>query len=142
MTNIPRMSPERPIIWSPGCPTAGSRRCPMDVPIYNFWIFVFPIKNSNKCAKQRLLHLKNTFFIKSSIFCGPLRVPWRSPEGPLEVLDVSTFRGLLGPLETSPEYCMLAGYLPACLSAWLAGWLAASLPTYLPTKKLYSNAPT
>ena len=31
-------------------------------------ICFFPIKNSNRCVKQGLLDLKNTFFIISSIF--------------------------------------------------------------------------
>ena len=82
MTDVPGTSPERPIIWSPGRPATGSRRRPVDVPIQNFCIFVFPVKNSNRCVKQGLLHLKNTFFIKSSIFLlvpqSPLKVPWRS----------------------------------------------------------------
>ena len=88
MTDVPRTSPERPIIWSPGRPATGSRRRPVDVPIQNFCIFVFPVKNSNRCVKQGLLHLKNTFFIKSSFFC------WSegSPEGPLEFPDVRIFR--------------------------------------------------
>ena len=54
-------------------------------------IFLFPLKNSNRCVKQGLLHLKNTFFIKSSIFVlfpkSPLKVTWRSQTlGPLEEL--------------------------------------------------------
>ena len=65
MTDVLRTSPERPIIWSQGRPTIGSRRRPVDIPIHIFWIFVFPVKTSNRCVKQRLLHLKNTFFIKS-----------------------------------------------------------------------------
>ena len=89
MTDVPQTSPERPIIWSPGRLATRSRRRPMDVLIYNFWIFVFRVKNSNSCVKQRLLHLKNTFFIKLSIFLGPPRVPWRSH-------DVSIFRGPSG----------------------------------------------
>ena len=45
------------------------------------------------------MHLKNNFFIKSSIFG---LVPWESPEGPLEVPDVRTFRGPSGDVpETS-----------------------------------------
>ena len=58
MTNVPRTSPESPIIWSPTRPVTGSRRRPGDIPIYNFWIFVFPVRKSNECVKQRLLHLK------------------------------------------------------------------------------------
>ena len=64
MTEVLGTSPERPIIWSPGRSATGSRRRPEDVPIQNFCIFVFPVKNSNRCVKQELLHLKNTFFIK------------------------------------------------------------------------------
>ena len=92
MTNVSRTSPERPIIWSSGHPTTVSRRLPVDVPIYNFWIFVFPVKNSHSRVKQRLLHLKNTFFffIKSSFF---VLVPYESPKSSLEVRDVRTFRG-------------------------------------------------
>ena len=82
MTDVPGTSPERPIIWSPGRPATGSRRRPVDVPIQNFCIFVFPVKNSNRCVKQELLYLKSTFFIKLSFFCwspkSPLKVPWRS----------------------------------------------------------------
>ena len=92
MTDVPGTSPERPIIWSPGRPATGSRRRPVDVPIQNFCIFVFPVKNSNKCVTQELLHLKNTFFIKLPIFCwcpkSPLKVPWRSwTLGPLGYLQ-------------------------------------------------------
>ena len=90
MTGVPQTSPEHPIIWSPERPATGSRRHTIDVPIYNFWIFFFPVKNSNRCVKQRLLHLKNTFFTKSSIF---LLVLYKSPEGSLEVPDIRTFRG-------------------------------------------------
>ena len=68
MTDVPGMSSERPIIWSPGRPATVSRRSPVDVPIYNFCIFVFRVKNSNRCVKQELLYLKNTFFIKLSVF--------------------------------------------------------------------------
>ena len=68
MTDVPGTSPERPIIWSLGRPGTGSRRRPVDVPIYNFCIFVFPVKDSNRCVKQELLHLINSFFIKLSIF--------------------------------------------------------------------------
>ena len=78
MTDVPRTSPERPIIWSRGRPATGSRTRPVDVPIQNFRIFVFPVKNSNRCVKQELLHRKNTFFINLSIFC------W-SPKSPLPV---------------------------------------------------------
>ena len=58
---------------------------PVDVPISNFCIFVSPVENSHRCVKQGQLHLKDTFFIKSSIFCwspktpkSPLKVSWRS----------------------------------------------------------------
>ena len=82
MTDVPETSPERPIIWSQGCPTTGPRRPPVDVPSQNFCIFVFPVKSSNRCIKKELLHLKNTFFIKLSILLlfhkSPLKVPWRS----------------------------------------------------------------
>ena len=91
MTNVSRTSPERPIIWSPWRPATVSRRRSVDVPIYNFWIFVFPVKYSYSRVKQRLLHLKNTFFfIKSSFF---VLVPYESPKSPLKVRDVRTFRG-------------------------------------------------
>ena len=63
MTYVPRTSPERPV-----CPATGSCRRPVDVPIKNFWILVFPVKYSYRCVKQGLLHLKHTFFIKSSSF--------------------------------------------------------------------------
>ena len=105
MTDVLGMSPERPIIWSPGRPETGSRSRPVDVPIQNFYIFVFPLKNSNRCVKQKLLHLKSTFFIKLSFFfVVPLRVPWRSralgPLGDLQgtSLDVAC---RLGNLSTS-----------------------------------------
>ena len=68
MTDVPGTSPERPIIWFPGRPATGSCGRPLDVPIYIFCIFVFPVKYSNGCVKQELLHPKNTFFIKLSIF--------------------------------------------------------------------------
>ena len=91
MTDVSWTTPERLIIWSPGHPTTESSRRLVEVPIYNFWIFVFPVKNTNRCVKQGLLHLKNTFFIKSSIFVlfpkSPLKVTWRSQTlGPLEEL--------------------------------------------------------
>ena len=95
MTDVPRTSPERPIIWSPGRPATGSRRRPVDVPIQNFCIFVFPVKNSNRCVKQGLLHLKTLFSLNHQFFCwspkSPLKVPW-------------TYRtlGLLGDLQGRP----------------------------------------
>ena len=93
MTNVPRTSTELPIIWSLGHPASGFRARPVDVAIENFWVFAFPVKSSNRYVKQGLLHLKNPFFKKSSIF---LMVSWEFPEGPLEVPDVRTFRGPLG----------------------------------------------
>ena len=90
MTDVPGTSPERPIIWSPGRPTTGSRRRPADVPIQTFCVFVFPVKNSNRCVKQELLYLKNTFFIKFSIF---VLVPSESPECPGRQDLQGTFRG-------------------------------------------------
>ena len=60
MTDVPGTSPEHPIIWSPGRPATGSRRRPLDVPIQNFCMFVFPVKNSNRCVKQELLDLQGT----------------------------------------------------------------------------------
>ena len=105
MTNVPGTYPERPIICSPGRSATGSRRRPVDVPIQNFCIFVFPVKNSNRWVKQELLHLKRTFFIKLSFFflcCSPkspLKVPWRSRT-----------LGPLGDLQgTSPECRVPAG---------------------------------
>ena len=106
MTDVLQTSPERPMIWSPGHFATGSRRRPVDVPIYNFWIFVFPVKNSNRCVKQRLLHLKNTF-LKSNhqFFC------W-SPKSPPKVSLRSQTLGHLGELQgTSPGRCMPAGLL-------------------------------
>ena len=75
-------SPKRPIIWPPGRPAIGSCRHPVDVPIQNFCIFVFSVKNCNRCVKQKLLHLKNPFSLNYKFFCwspkSPLRFPWRS----------------------------------------------------------------
>ena len=51
------------------------------------------LTNSNRYAKQGLLHLKNIFFIKPSIF---VLVPYASPEGHLEDTDFRTFRGPSG----------------------------------------------
>ena len=102
MTDVPRKFPERPIIWSPGRSATGSRRHPVDVPIYNFWIFVFPVKNSNNCVKQKLLHLKKHFFIKSSTFF------WRFLTlGPLGDLQV-----------TSPGRHVPAGYVLSAILIW------------------------
>ena len=132
MTDVLRTSPERPIIWSQGRPTIGSRRRPVDIPIHIFWIFVFPVKTSNRCVKQRLLHLKNTFFIKSckaktiaskkhffhqiiNFLVSPLRVPWRSPGGLLAVSDVRTFR-------------VSSGDVPRTFQA---GWVGQSWRNYL-----------
>ena len=64
MTNVLGTSPERPIIWSPGRPATGSRRRPHLELLH----ICFSNKNSYRCVKQGLLHLKNTFFTKSSIF--------------------------------------------------------------------------
>ena len=44
MIDVPQMSPEYPIIWSPGRPATGSRRRPVDIHICNFRIFDFPVK--------------------------------------------------------------------------------------------------
>ena len=58
----------------------------------------FPVKDSRRCVKQGIFHLKNTFLIKSSIF---VLVPWQ-------------FRtlGPLGNLQgTSPGRGVLAGYV-------------------------------
>ena len=60
MTDVPGTSPERPIIWSLGRPATGSHRRPVDIPIQNFCMFVFPVKNSNRCVKQELLDLQGT----------------------------------------------------------------------------------
>ena len=129
MTDVPGTSPERPIIWSPGRPATGSRRRPVDVPIQNFCIFVFPVKNSNRCVKQELLHLKKPAFVKLSIFCwspkSPLEVPWRSPGGPLEVLDVRTFRGPSGDVPGTSR----------------AGWVIAYLLTQKIILMLFRNLP-
>ena len=103
MTDVLGTSPERPIIWSPGRPATRSRRRPVDVPIQNFCIFVFPVKNSNRCVKQELLYLKSTFFIKLSFFCwspkSPLKVPWRS----------RTLRPLGNLQGTSPDFACRLG---------------------------------
>ena len=96
MTDVPGTYPEHSIMWSLGRPATASRRRPVDVPIQNFCIFVFPIKNRNRCVKQGLLQLKSTFFIKSPFFSwfpkSPLKVPWRSrmlgPLGDLQVMSL------------------------------------------------------
>ena len=90
MADVLGTSPERPIIWSPGRPAIGSRRHPVGVPIYNFCIFVSPVKNSNRCVKEELLHLKSIFSSNYLFFFGWL------PKSPLEVPDVKTFRDLQG----------------------------------------------
>ena len=106
MTDVPGTSPERPIIWSPGRPATVSRRRPVDVLIQNFCIFLFPVRDSNRCVKQELLHLENTFFIKLSIFCwspkSPLKVPWsfrtfRGPSGDVPGRRVPAGSSLLYP---------------------------------------------
>ena len=72
MTNVPRTSPESPIIWSSGRPATGSCRRPVDIPILNI---CFSSKKSNKYVKQKLLHLENTFFDEIiNFFVGPLGV--------------------------------------------------------------------
>ena len=69
----------------------------------------FPVKDSSRCVKQGLFHLKNTFFIKSSIFA---LAPWESPEGPLKVPWKFRKLGPLGNLQrTSPGRGVLAGYV-------------------------------
>ena len=50
-------------------------------------------KNRNRYVIQALLLLNNNFFIKSSTF---VLVPRESPEGPLQVPDIRTFRGSSG----------------------------------------------
>ena len=77
MTDVPRTSPERPIICR-GRP---------QLELWN--ICFFSVKIRNRCVKQGLLHLKNNFSIKSSFFV-------LVPEGSLEVPDVRTFRGPSG----------------------------------------------
>ena len=127
MADVPGTSPKRPIIWSPGCPATGSCRCPVDIPIQNFCIFVFPLKSSNRRVKQELLHLKNTFFIKLSIFfVGPLRVPQRSwtlrPLGDLQGtspgrrMPAGSLRGnLIHPMFiTAMSLAQSKGYLEPC----------------------------
>ena len=52
MIDVPRTSPEHPIIWSPAYPANGSRRRPMDVPIWNFKLFV-------KKKKKTVIDVKN-----------------------------------------------------------------------------------
>ena len=48
-------------------------------------------------CKTKPVASKNHFFNQIiNFFVGPLGVPWRSPEGPLEVPDVKTFRGPSG----------------------------------------------
>ena len=108
MTDVPGTSPERPIIWSPGRPATGSRRRPVDVPIQNFCIFVFPVKSSNRCVKQELLHLKSTFLLNYQFFC------W-SPKSPLKVPDVGTCRGPSGDVSGTLR----------------AGWVASFEPLFL-----------
>ena len=82
LTDVLRISLERLIIWSPGRPTTGSRRCPIDVSVEKFWIFVLPVKSKNRYVIQGLLLLKDIFFIKLSVFVlvpeNPLKVPFRS----------------------------------------------------------------
>ena len=90
MNDVPGTSPERLIIWSPERPAAGCRGRPLDFPIYNFCKFIFPVKTSNRCVKQELLHLKDTFFIK--FFCWP-------PKSPLKISWRSQTLGLLGDLQ-------------------------------------------
>ena len=86
MTDVPRTSPERPIIWSLGRLTTGPVDVPWIFPFRTFEYLFFPVKSNNTCAKQGLL---NTFFIKLSII---VLVALESPEGPLEVPRVRIFR--------------------------------------------------
>ena len=70
---------------------------PVDAPIWNFCIFVFPVRSNNRCVKQELLHLKNIFSLNYQFFCwspkSPLKIPWRSRTlGPLGDLQ-GTFPG-------------------------------------------------
>ena len=62
MNDVPWMSPERPIVWYPGRPTNRSRKHP-HLELLNIF---FSSEKSNRFVKQG--HLKNTFFIKSSVF--------------------------------------------------------------------------
>ena len=78
LIDVPRTSPERPIIWFQGRPVTESR----GRLVYNFWIIVLPVKSRNRYVIQTLLLLKNNFSIKSSVF---VLVPWGSSEGPLKV---------------------------------------------------------
>ena len=90
----PGTSPESSIVWSPGL--FGTAFC----------IFVFSVKNINRCVKQELLHLKNNFFIKLSFF---LLV--ESTETPLKIPDVRSFRGPSGDVPgTSRAGWVLAEY--------------------------------
>ena len=71
-------------------PQVGPIDVPWTSPFKNFEYLFFQKKNSGRCVKQRLLYLKNTFFIKSWTF---VLAPSKFPEGPLEVPDVTMFRG-------------------------------------------------
>ena len=68
MDNVLRTPPELPIIWSLGLPATGHVDVPWTSLFRTFEYLFLPVKNSNRCVKQGLLHLKNAFFIKSSTF--------------------------------------------------------------------------
>ena len=78
MTDVLQTSLERSTILSQGHPLTGSCRCPVDVPVQNFQIFVLPVKNRNRCVIQGLLHLKAIFSLKHQFLC------W-SPESLLKI---------------------------------------------------------
>ena len=57
-TDVPRTSLEHLIIWSWGHPATESCRRPVEIPVWNFWIFVLSVKIRNRYVIQALLLLK------------------------------------------------------------------------------------
>ena len=55
MTGVPRMSPERPIIWSQGRLAPGSRRRPVNVPIHQIEEMNGKLKRYCECKGCRFV---------------------------------------------------------------------------------------
>lgn len=104
-TNVPPTSLERPIIWSWGRPATGFCRSPVDVPVWNFWMFFLPVKNWNRYVIQGHILLKTIFSL------NPQFLYWSS-ENPLKLPCRSQNLEPLGDLQwTSPGRRVDVGYM-------------------------------
>ena len=83
-------------------PQLGPVDVPWTSPFTTFEYLFFPVKGSHWCV--RLFHLKNTFFIKSSVF---LLVPYEFLKSSPKVPDVRWSRGPLGNVPGTSSACLM-----------------------------------